>query len=320
MLNITHNEFSERIHSKYKIFRNAKNIPNFIFLRNIFPEILNRIFINYAFNLKNILNFQFYLKNISKENHIFNDKIIRLKEYILISGEIIKMLFKNRKLILNHNSPYSTAQQSLLHKFKPNKEYYNAIPILLKDNLLSITTFNNINVAHKLNYLRKYNINGNQIFNTNPYKYKHVISFKQGNFLSLNLNKNLQNSYMNLNYQINKNEFQKKKIERLPVNKIFIINSDNYKQYRNFKKQNESEYSPINSFYFHNQQKIEHEVEKIKKAMFETKEAFRQINHYSPRDIKMAIKQYVDINHISDQVYQNIERRIRLERERRGLT
>lgn len=77
---------------------------------------------------------------------------------------------------------------------------------------------------------------------------------------------------------------------------------------------------PSESLYFHNQRnKIEQEVEDIRRVVVETKEAVEEKNHHSPKDMSMAIKQHLDINRISDQVYQNIERRIRIERERRGL-
>ncbi len=73
-----------------------------------------------------------------------------------------------------------------------------------------------------------------------------------------------------------------------------------------------------NEIFFRNQQKIEQEFEEIKKIMVETKEwvAGRPVATHS---IDTDKKKHLDINHISDQVYQNIERRIRIERDRRGV-
>jgi hypothetical protein len=71
--------------------------------------------------------------------------------------------------------------------------------------------------------------------------------------------------------------------------------------------------------YFHNQRQIEQEVEEIRNVVIETKEAVRETNYHSPNELDRVIKQHLDINRISDQVYQNIERRIKIERERRGL-
>ncbi len=74
--------------------------------------------------------------------------------------------------------------------------------------------------------------------------------------------------------------------------------------------------------YFHNQRKIEQEVEEIKKVVIETKETVEEKSlsaHSLKGDMDKYMKQHLDINSLSDQVYQNIERRIRVERERRGL-
>jgi hypothetical protein len=72
-------------------------------------------------------------------------------------------------------------------------------------------------------------------------------------------------------------------------------------------------------FYFHKRQNIEQEVEEIKKIIVETKEAVVEKSPSVNFPSEMDIKRHLDINRISDQVYQNIERRIRMEKERRGL-
>lgn len=74
-----------------------------------------------------------------------------------------------------------------------------------------------------------------------------------------------------------------------------------------------------NEIFFRNQRKIEQELEEIKEVMVETNEAVaeRPIATNSLNDTD--VKKHIDIDRISDQVYQNIERRIRIERERRGL-
>jgi hypothetical protein len=76
------------------------------------------------------------------------------------------------------------------------------------------------------------------------------------------------------------------------------------------------------NLYFHNQRNREHKFEELKKTVVETKEAAGETSsphRFLKDDMDKAIKQHFDINRISDQVYQNIERRIRIERERRGL-
>jgi hypothetical protein len=72
-------------------------------------------------------------------------------------------------------------------------------------------------------------------------------------------------------------------------------------------------------FYFHKRQSIEQEVEEIKRIVVEAKEAVVQKSTSTNYPGEIDIKQHFDINRISDQVYQNIERRVRMERERRGL-
>lgn len=74
-------------------------------------------------------------------------------------------------------------------------------------------------------------------------------------------------------------------------------------------------------FYFYKQRRIEEEVEEIKRIVVETKGVVEEksVSNDFQRDIDLRIKRQLDVNRISDQVYQNIERRIRMERERRGL-
>jgi hypothetical protein len=70
---------------------------------------------------------------------------------------------------------------------------------------------------------------------------------------------------------------------------------------------------------FQNQRKIEQTVEEIKKIAVETKEKMAGKSASAHSLSEMDIKKHLDINRISDRVYQNIERRIRIERERRGM-
>jgi hypothetical protein len=72
-------------------------------------------------------------------------------------------------------------------------------------------------------------------------------------------------------------------------------------------------------FYFHKAQTMSQEVEELRKIIVETKETVinKSVSTHSPIEIDM--KKYLDMNRLSDQVYQKIEQRIRIERERRGL-
>ncbi len=68
---------------------------------------------------------------------------------------------------------------------------------------------------------------------------------------------------------------------------------------------------------FHDQRRMEQEIEIIKKIVIETKESLSDKS--TPSFGEAEIKRYLDINRISSQVYQNIERTIKMERERRGM-
>lgn len=75
-------------------------------------------------------------------------------------------------------------------------------------------------------------------------------------------------------------------------------------------------------FSFHSQARDREEVEEIRVAVREVREAVREESRsvQSLRDdVERYIKSKPDIHHLSDQVYRDIERRIRMERERRGL-
>lgn len=70
--------------------------------------------------------------------------------------------------------------------------------------------------------------------------------------------------------------------------------------------------------HYHSQQKIEQEIEQIKKSIIKTKEMENQSQLTSiPTDVD--IKNQFDIDQISDQVYQVIEQKIRTEKEQRGF-
>lgn len=75
----------------------------------------------------------------------------------------------------------------------------------------------------------------------------------------------------------------------------------------------------LENFSFRRPRQIEQEIEEIKKIALETKKALSE-KSLAPHSVQtMDLKRHLDINHLSDQVYHNIERRIRMERERRGL-
>ena len=74
----------------------------------------------------------------------------------------------------------------------------------------------------------------------------------------------------------------------------------------------------LNDFHFNRQPKIEQEVEDLKKTVIKTKEEIEKKLSTHISDEINTEEQY-DINTLSDQVYQVIEQRLRMEKELRGL-
>ena len=71
--------------------------------------------------------------------------------------------------------------------------------------------------------------------------------------------------------------------------------------------------------YFNDQQNIEQEIEEVKKIAIDAREALRERTASIHTSGDTDLKNHLDVHRLSDQVYQNIEQRIRIEKERRGL-
>lgn len=73
------------------------------------------------------------------------------------------------------------------------------------------------------------------------------------------------------------------------------------------------------NLHYHSQQKIEQEIEQIKKTINKTKEEMENQSQSTSIPDDADIKKQFDIGQISDQVYQVIEQKIRIEKEQRGF-
>jgi predicted component of type VI protein secretion system len=71
--------------------------------------------------------------------------------------------------------------------------------------------------------------------------------------------------------------------------------------------------------YFNDQQNIERKIEEVKKIAIDTREAVQERSASLHASGNTDFKKHLDVHRLSDQVYQNIEQRIRMEKERRGL-
>ena len=71
--------------------------------------------------------------------------------------------------------------------------------------------------------------------------------------------------------------------------------------------------------YFNDQRNIEQEIEEVKKITIDTREELRERSTSFHPLGDIDLKKHLDVHWLSDKVYQNIEQRIRIEKERRGL-
>ncbi len=74
-----------------------------------------------------------------------------------------------------------------------------------------------------------------------------------------------------------------------------------------------------NDIYYKNKQMVELKVEEIRKSVDDTRKDLEEKISQTQSSVVQDIKDQLNINDISDNVYQNIERKIRIEKERRGL-
>lgn len=74
-----------------------------------------------------------------------------------------------------------------------------------------------------------------------------------------------------------------------------------------------------NRFYFNKEQQFEDSFKQIKETIVELKEKVINKELQKQSVEKENKNQDIDINHLTNQVYQNIERKIRFERERKGF-
>ena len=101
-------------------------------------------------------------------------------------------------------------------------------------------------------------------------------------------------------------------------NQNFGSNINSFVEHTNL---NKTTYLPADgtNLIFSSQQTIEQKVEQIKKIALDTKKEVveKSISIYPPLD--KEIQKHIDLNSISEQVYQLIERKITIESERRGI-
>lgn len=182
-------------------------------------------------------------------------------------------------------------------------------------NVINNVSYENIKAPQTLNYRNYLNLFPQTIINYSAFTNKNIPEH-------FPLNKPLwRNPLSNDNGVLKLQGFQNNKIFRyheitgLSLMK-FTMNVPRFESSAGMKKKYSFKKNTENLFY-QNKQQIEQEIEYIKKIMKETKESVKSIALHPSGQGDFKLK--VDIDRISDLVYQNIERSIRMERERRGM-
>ncbi len=78
-------------------------------------------------------------------------------------------------------------------------------------------------------------------------------------------------------------------------------------------------YGAENQAYFFRKQVFDREIESLKKSMAMTRKALEEGERHRSSADEMDILRHINIHHLADQVYRSIERRITVDRERRGI-
>ena len=171
---------------------------------------------------------------------------------------------------------------------------------ILNSQMFGVSNYKSLNTARNFTFIRK----------ENTYKYQSPFEHKSPAILSRD---NL--SFNSIILCSNRPFF--KKLNQ-PVNSPLIKNYYSYGYGTSSSVQRRYAYKTgSESLRFRDPRRVEMEIEQIKKIVTETKESV--LGKPVPSIGEADIKRYLDINRISDQVYQNIERTIRMERERRGM-
>jgi hypothetical protein len=226
--------------------------------------------------------------------------VFKVGNKITNSNRILKLLLLSENYIYHQqatNSIYSVPAEvsSQTLNYKINKKILNSQVFRANKN------YGPLNITRHSSFINKKNILKNQP----SFKDKLPAFFLQDNLL------------FNKRPDVNRHFFKESNwvASNGPLIKNYYGNFEHWtpgyvpSKY-NYKIRNES-------LVFQDQENIKQEIEQIKKTVIETKKSVSEKT--VPVFGEAEIKKYLDINRISSQVYQNIERTIRMERERRGV-
>ncbi|MCF6155900.1 MAG: hypothetical protein E3K36_11750 [Candidatus Brocadia sp.] len=319
--------FSKQIARKYTIFRKSVNLPVLIFLRLFGAGIVNKITnINRIESISNHyrMYLKIYFKTIGrlKQKYLYHVDHIETQRGAWVLSNCMSYLSRH-KLLPPHLYPFPLQRADGLVRGRQDLYVRNGDRVS-RNEIASL--------EFPLSVGGEGRLSGRQgVFFRSDMP---TISYKYSKFLNHNVLKNavsiqIIKSYPKTAFKTGSEKFvsERDTKENENIITLHIIPPHQEKRGGNkvsllFRGEEKGAGIPLGqNLYFHNQRKIEQEVEEIKKIVVETKEAVQDtsFSKHFPTDMDKAIKQHLDINRISDQVYQNIERRIRIERERRGL-
>jgi hypothetical protein len=78
-------------------------------------------------------------------------------------------------------------------------------------------------------------------------------------------------------------------------------------------------YGAEDQTYFFRKQVFDREIESLKKSVAMTQKTLEEGERHRSSADEMDIMRHINIHHLADQVYRSIERRITVDRERRGI-
>ncbi|MGE5457230.1 MAG: hypothetical protein ACM3RX_02630 [Methanococcaceae archaeon] len=194
------------------------------------------------------------------------------------------------------NQTISSGSQAVNHQLLN----YGNVQILNSQMFGVSINYKSLNTASNFTFIR----------NENTYKYQSTFEHKSPAILSRD-NLSFNSAILCSNRPFFKELNQ-------PVNRPLIKKYYSYGYGTSSSVQRRYAYKTVSeSLRFRDPRRVEMEIEQIKKIVTETKESV--LGKPAPSFGEADIKRYLDINRISDQVYQNLERTIRMEKDRRGM-
>lgn len=291
---ISNLNFFNQILNKYFLLKRQGPFPSLIFKKiNDRTRTNNLIYYNYHSLIKNYLNIYFRISNYLALKlrppllRVISSSIYKdMEKKYLVPRFTIYQYSAQLKLSMTHFLPWPSLQEGK-SPIKQSQDTQSLVAIYSKEFRYHISNrFRNLNqhlIIKPMKVLSKWKIN------IKSQQIKNPISRKVDE--------------MN----------QSTKITFLKINNLKLETKNSHLSFSQIRNKH---------LFFANIQRFEREIKDIKKTVLETrKELYREV--HSLKSIKDVIERHInnhyDVNLLVDKVFDELRRRIRLERERRGL-